>query len=77
LLACILLALALTTRLGKRFWRFAKETRGELRKVTWPTRQETIQTTLIVAALVVLVALILWGVDTFLLWIVGHLTGQG
>ncbi len=75
LLACALAGLALITRVGKNFWRFTKETRSELRKVTWPTRQETVQTTLVVGALVILIALILWGVDTLILWLVGHLTG--
>jgi preprotein translocase subunit SecE len=45
--------------------------------MVWPTRQETIQTTLIVFALVFLVGLILWLLDMFLFWAVTLLTGQG
>ena len=48
----------------------------ELRKVVWPTRQETIQTTLIVVAMVVVAALILWGLDKVFFWLVAWLTGQ-
>jgi preprotein translocase subunit SecE len=64
------------TSQGKRLINFARESRIELRKVVWPTRQETVQTTLVIAAMVILLALILWGVDGFLLWAIGWLTGQ-
>lgn len=75
-LAAILLLLSLQTQFGKTSWSFIKEARIEMRKVTWPTRQETVQTTLVVAAMVVITALILWGIDTFLLWGIGRLTGH-
>jgi preprotein translocase subunit SecE len=68
--------LALHTQLGKRAIIFARESRMELRKVFWPTRQETIQTTLFVAIMVVVLALVLWGVDSILMWLIGWLTGQ-
>lgn len=55
---------------------FIRESRMELRKVYWPTRQETIQTTLVVAVMVVLLALLLWGIDGILMWLIGWLTGQ-
>src|SRR3990167_9423816 len=45
-------------------------------KVFWPTRQETIQTTLIVVAMVVVAALILCGIDKLFFWLVGWLTGN-
>jgi preprotein translocase subunit SecE len=47
-----------------------KGSRTEIRKVVWPTRQETVQTTMIVVAFVVLVALLLWGLDSLLGWLV-------
>ena len=50
---------------------------GELRKVVWPSRQETVQTSLMVFLLVIILGLILWGLDAFLLWAVRWLTGQG
>lgn len=72
----IALLIALRTSAGHQVWIFAKGARIELRKVVWPTRQETIQTTLVVVAMVVFAALILWGVDTLFFWLVGWLTGQ-
>lgn len=68
---------ALTTDMGKQFLYFLKESRIEVRKVVWPTRQETIQATLIVVALVFLVGTVLWLLDMLLFWGVSHLTGQG
>ena len=61
---------------GKRAIIFARESRMELRKVFWPTRQETMQTTLFVAIMVVVLALVLWGIDSILMWLIGWLTGQ-
>ena len=75
LIAAVIL-IALRTSVGHQVWIFAKGARIELRKVVWPTRQETIQTTLVVVAMVVIAALILWGVDTLFFWLVGWLTGQ-
>ncbi len=69
-LVCVLLGLAAFTSQGKRLWGFAKEARMELFKVVWPTRDETIKTTAVVAALVFLMAVILWALDSILLWIV-------
>ena len=72
----IIAAVALQTRQGKAALNFTQESRMELRKVFWPTRQETIQTTLFVAAMVVILALILWVIDSGLMWAIGWLTGQ-
>ncbi len=49
----------------------------EIRKVVWPTRKETVNTTLLVMAMVVLVGIILWVFDMFLSWGIQLLTGQG
>jgi preprotein translocase subunit SecE len=68
--------IAAQTQLGKQALSFMRESRMELRKVYWPTRQETIQTTLFVVAMVVMLALILWGVDSILMLVIGWLTGQ-
>ncbi|MCD6040360.1 MAG: secE [Gammaproteobacteria bacterium] len=67
---------ALQTSQGKHALHFARESRAELRKVVWPTYQETVQTTLFVAAMVLVLGLILWGVDSILMWLIGWLTGQ-
>ena len=58
--------IALQTAKGAAFWALVKGSRNEIRKVVWPTRQEAVQTTLIVVAFVLLVALFLWGLDSFL-----------
>ena len=73
----VALAVYLQTEIGKTSWRFLGDARTEVRKVVWPTRAETIQTTLMVAVMVVLVAIFLWLLDMLLLWGVQVLTGQG
>ncbi len=57
------------------FWALIKGARTEIRKVVWPTRQETVQTTMIVVVFVVLVVLLLWGLDSFLGWLVSLAIG--
>ena len=66
---------AVQTVQGAAFWKLAKEARTEIRKVVWPTRQESTQTTLIVVAFVFVMALILWGLDTLLGWLVSLAIG--
>ena len=66
---------ALQTARGKSFWALVKEARIEIRKVVWPTRPETTQTTLIVVAVVLVMALILWGLDTLMGWIISQFIG--
>ncbi len=68
---------ASTTDKGRRTKDFLRETHLEVRKVVWPTRQETLQMTGVVLLMVVFVALIIWTLDTFLLWVVRMLTNQG
>ena len=67
--------IALQTAKGMAFWELVKGSRTEIRKVVWPTRQETVQTTLIVVAFVILVALLLWGLDSFFGWLVSLAIG--
>ncbi|MFO1419243.1 MAG: preprotein translocase subunit SecE [Methylotetracoccus sp.] len=71
------LFIVLTTARGRDLWAFFRESRAEVRRMVWPTRQETVQMTLIVFALVFLVGLILWLLDMLLFWGVTFLTGQG
>lgn len=66
-----------TTQIGQALWLFMREARTEVRKVVWPTRQETTQTTLLVIAMVIIVGIMLWLMDMFLRWAVFFLTGQG
>ena len=70
-------AVALQTDVGRTIWQFATDSRTEVRKVVWPTRQETLQTLLIIMVAVLLTALFLWAVDSVLFMIVRYLTGQG
>jgi len=69
--------LALTTQLGAETLSFGRNATLEVRKAVWPTRTETVQTTLIVLAMVILIGIMLWLFDMFLLWAVKLLTGQG
>lgn len=68
--------LVMLTEYGQNFIGFAKAANTELRKMVWPTRPETVQTTIMVLVLVVIVALFLWGVDAIVFksiygWILG------
>jgi preprotein translocase subunit SecE len=60
---------------GKEFYQFSQESIAETKKVVWPTRKETLQTTGVVFAFVVVMALFLWMVDASLLWAVKKLLG--
>ena len=62
---------------GQVLWQFVQGSRVELRKMVWPTRQETLQTTLVVAVFVLLLGVFFWLVDMLLAWAMRHLTGQG
>ena len=80
--AIVLVALALIagfvvlqTERGKMLLELAIEARREIQRVVWPTRQETTQTTFVVLALIVLFALILWGLDSLLSWLVQGVIG--
>ncbi len=73
----IAVAIALMTAKGQDAWRFMQDARGELRKVDWPTRTETVQTSLAVFAMVAVLGVLLWLMDMFLFWAVRLVTGQG
>jgi len=62
---------------GRALWKFINSSRVELRKVVWPTREETIQTTIAVMIFTVIMGLFFWFLDMFLLWLTRLLTGQG
>ncbi|EHK68521.1 preprotein translocase subunit SecE [Pseudomonas psychrotolerans L19] len=74
-LAAIAAFVALQTAKGQAFFGLLKDARTEIRKVVWPTRQETTQTTLIVVAVVLVMALLLWGLDSLLGWLVSTIVG--
>lgn len=62
---------------GRTFWQFVQSSRIELRKVVWPNRQETMQVTLVVFVMIILLGLFFWGVDTLLAFLTKWLTGRG
>lgn len=67
--------IALQTAKGAAFFTLFKEAKAEIRKVVWPNRQETTQTTLIVTGVVLLVGLFLWGLDSLLSLVVSGVIG--
>lgn len=70
-------AVALTSESGKRFFAFGKDSVAEAKRVVWPTRKETLQTTGIVIAFAIIMALFLWAVDASLMVGVNKLMGRG
>ena len=70
-------AIALQSSYGRDFWQFVQSSRVELRKVVWPNRQETLQTTLVVLVFVVVSGIFFWLLDMVLAWATKYLTGQG
>ncbi|MCO6544717.1 MAG: preprotein translocase subunit SecE [Gilliamella sp.] len=76
-ISLLTLLIAITTNKGKSFLLFLQESRKELRKVVWPTRKETAQTTLLVAAITLIVGLALWGMDSVFRSIIFYLTSIG
>jgi preprotein translocase subunit SecE len=77
-LAGIVLAAAVAsfTTQGKQFYAFSRESSEETRKVVWPSRKETLQTTGVVFAFVLVMAMFLWMIDAGLLLAVKYLMGQ-
>ena len=70
-------AIAMQSSYGREFWQFVQTSRIELRKVVWPNRQETLQTTLVVLVFVLVSGLFFWVLDMVLAWVTKQLTGQG
>jgi len=70
-------AIAMQTAVGRRTWEFIGDSKMEVRKVVWPSRQETIQTTLVVFVMVLIMALVLWFFDMALMATMRALTGHG
>jgi preprotein translocase subunit SecE len=62
---------------GRDSWKFVLDSRIELYKVFWPTRQETGMTTLVVFGFVLIMGLFFWGIDALLAWVTRSLLGTG
>jgi len=79
LIAAIVMSavIGLQTEKGRQIWSFFGEAQIEVRKVVWPTREETVHTTLVVVLMVFLIALFLWLLDLLLGWWIGVIMGHG
>ena len=77
LLASVLIASLIVGRTdrGREMFGFVREADVERRKVVWPTRQETLQTTLMVLVITIIVAILLFFMDTLFGWLVRRLIG--
>ena len=65
------------SRYGSNFWQFVLESRVELRKVFWPSRQETLTTTMVVLVFVVIASIFFWVLDLLLAYVTKFFTSQG
>jgi preprotein translocase subunit SecE len=73
----VAIAVGWTSEPGKRFYAYTQDSTTEAKKVVWPSRKETLQTTAVVIAFVIVMALFLWVVDVGLMWAVRVLIGRG
>ena len=71
------IGVAATSTQGKGLLSFMGAARTEVRKIVWPTRQETMQTTLMVFIIVVILSIFLWFVDMLLGWGIKELLARG
>ena len=77
LLAAFIVAalFAFRTEKGAALLELAAGARTEWRKVVWPTKQERVQTTLMVVVVILIMAVILWGIDSLLSWLASMIMG--
>lgn len=73
--AIIAAVVAAQTFKGRAFVALLKDARAEVRRVVWPTKQETAQTTGIVVLVVFLMSLLLWALDSLLGWVISSVIG--
>jgi preprotein translocase subunit SecE len=71
----VALGVALTTEKGRATVSFLQDSRTEVRKMVWPSRTETLQTTLIVFLVIIVVGIFLWLLDMFLGWLIQYIIG--
>ena len=69
------IAIAMTSTQGQRLWHFIQGSRVEIRKVVWPTRQETTQTAIAVFVFTLIMAVFFWLLDSGLLWLTRRFVG--
>jgi preprotein translocase subunit SecE len=71
------MVLIANTKFGHRAWAYWQDSIIELRKVVWPTKQETIHSTIAVLAMVFVMGLVLWSIDAVLVRLVAWIVRQG
>lgn len=69
--------IGLQTTTGKTAFGYVQGARVEMRRVVWPTRKETLQATLMILGVVLILAMFLWGLDAILVWAMQIFTGRG
>ena len=69
------IGIAMTSTQGHRLWHFIQGSRVEIRKVVWPTKQETMQTAIAVFVFTLVMMLFFWALDSGLLWLTRKLVG--
>jgi len=69
------IGIAMTSVQGRRLWHFIQGSRVEIRKVVWPTKQETTQTAIAVFVFTLVMMLFFWVLDSGLLWLTQKLVG--
>ncbi len=69
------IGIAMTSTQGQRLWHFIQGSRVEIRKVVWPTKQETTQTAIAVFVFTLIMSLFFWALDSGLLWLTRTLVG--
>jgi preprotein translocase subunit SecE len=69
------ITIAMTSTQGQALWRFVQGSRVEIRKVVWPTKQETTQTAIAVFVFTLIMMLFFWALDSGLLWLTKRLVG--
>ncbi|WMY95388.1 MAG: preprotein translocase subunit SecE [Arsenophonus sp.] len=73
IMAFFSIGLVLWTKKGQEILGFMRAAKMEIRKVIWPNRQETLQTTLVVVLVTIIMSLILWGLDGIMLRLVSFI----
>ena len=69
------IGMAMISTQGQRLWHFIQGSRVEIRKVVWPTKQETTQTAIAVFVFTLVMMLFFWALDSGLLWLTRQLVG--
>jgi len=69
------IGIAMTSAQGRKLWHFIQGSRVEIRKVVWPTKQETTQTAIAVFVFTLIMMLFFWVLDSGLLWLTQKLVG--